>query len=62
MPNKEIRESLIKEKEIEKQKSSICVMKERMKSMTDYKREYIEIKDETSEKALITFKKLKKEL
>jgi len=56
---KEITTSTIKEKEIHKELPSISISKTHVRSMTDFDKSFYEIKDETSAKALETYKKLK---
>lgn len=67
MPDKEIKETkethfTEKTKEIEKGKASILVEKLDVKSMTNYKKSTIQVKDDTSQKAFETFKKVRKEI
>lgn len=47
---------------IDKQRAGITYSKEKINSMTDGEREFIEIRDEDSQKAFETFKKVRKEL
>ncbi len=58
LPYVESAEALSDDKQ---EKSSVCIIHEEVRGIGNYSKDYIEVKDDTSEKAYATYLKLKGE-